>query len=935
MTEKNWHDIETLFDAALDRPVEERLDWLRSVCTDPEIFREVSALLRAADRAEDFLVQPAGEVASTLIIDAHDGPSESENGHELPALPAQRIGRYRILKRIGWGGTGAVYLGERADGEFTQRVAIKLLRDDRMSRTQQARFLAERQILASLNHPDIARLLDGGVMDEDIPYIVMEFIDGMPIDRYCDVNRLSVADRLRLFQRVCAAVQYAHSQLVVHRDVKPSNVMVTTDGHVKLVDFGIAKLLDAETDRPVGPRPTLHLTPEYASPEQVRGDAVTAVSDVYSLGVLLYQLLIGRRPYDIPGSSATQIVRVVCEVDPAPPSERAHEPIEHPGENQPASAPEIASTRGLSTDALVRALRGDLDTIVMKSLRKEPSRRYQSVESFADDIGRFLDSRPITARRDSLAYRATMYVRRNRLMVAASLLVAVALIGGLAVSMWQSAERARQAERAMRTTAFMRDMLAGFDPNARPEELKHVEQILDMGARRLHDDLSAEPDLSAEIAAVLGDLYEDYGMYGKARELFELSLAQRAGHTPKRDHALADVTLKLAWVVNKMGDHDAAHELMLRSLDLSRSAYGERSDQVGDALDGLAIVHLNLGEIEEARSLLVEALDIFRARHGNDHVRVAGIWRHLAYVNQRLHLYPEADSLYRLALDGTTRNLGADHTDVAQTLHDHGSLLVRMNRESEGEDYMRRALEIRRERLGNGHPQVAQSLSHLGLLMMDRGRFDEAEEMLREALEIRRSIFGERHITFAHTINQLSQLYHARGNRSMSDSLLTKSIGTYRELLGTQNVQTLAALQIWGRRLADRGSHREAERVFREVLEGRNAILGDRTLATTESMLRLGATLLATGNLEESEMHLARALEIRNELYGVDHERTLEVQVWYGKCLTQLGRYSEAERVLTGAAGLIAENASIADDLRRQARDAVAALYASWPTGSS
>ncbi|MDX1429917.1 MAG: serine/threonine-protein kinase, partial [Rhodothermales bacterium] len=625
MPRPDWKDIESLFEAALDHPEHERLTWLKEACPDPDLYQEVEAMLRAANRAEDFLSRPASEIASTLIVDSHrNGRRGDEPADDVH--PEGKIGRYRIVRRIGWGGAGAVFLGERADGEFRQRVAIKLLREDRMSRSQQRRFLAERQILASLNHPGIARLLDGGVTEQGIPFIVMEYIDGQPIDEYCDDRRLSVRERLELFRKVCTAVQYAHGQLVVHRDIKPSNVMVTGEGDVKLVDFGIAKLLDAEHDLPGTGRPTLNLTPEYASPEQVRGEAITAVSDVYSLGVLLYQLLTGRRPYEMAGASAARIVKTVCETEPDTPSDAVRTVPAVNDEDEVVSPEEVATRRRVGLEALCRQLRGDIDTIILKALRKEASRRYQSVESFADDIRRFLTSRPVRARRDTLVYRVSKYVRRNRIVVAAVALVTLSLVGGFAISLWQASERAEQATRAERTTRFMKDMLAGFDPNTRPNELQHVEEILDMGAQRLHQDLAGEPALSAEIAVVLADLYEDYGVYEKARDLYELSIAQQRA-TGRRDARLAEVTAKLGSVANKMGNHHQARELMLSALEISEAVHGPNSMEAADVLDGLAIVHINTGQLDRARELLSQALEIFKSVYGDDHVRVAGVHR--------------------------------------------------------------------------------------------------------------------------------------------------------------------------------------------------------------------------------------------------------------------------------------------------------------------
>jgi non-specific serine/threonine protein kinase/serine/threonine-protein kinase len=439
MTPEQWQALNELFHAAIGRAPEERRAFLIRACAGDEALREhLERLVRAHERAEGFI----GTDAATQVR-----PPMPDAG---PCAVGRQLGPYTLVSEIGRGGMGTVYLAERTDRQYEKRVAIKLIRPGMDTTVVIRHFREERQILATLDHPNIARLLDGGTTDDGLPYVVMEFIEGIPIDQYCDTQRLSVTARLELFRRVCAAVSYAHQNLVIHRDIKPSNILVTGEGVPKLLDFGIAKILHgdgrSETVTTLGGlRP---MTPEYASPEQVRGGRVSTLNEVYSLGVVLYELLSGHSPYRFESRLPDEVARVIASSEPRRPSEVVTR-TEPPGTiaGTEASSPELlARVRQSSLDRLRRSLRGDLDTIVLTAIRKEPERRYPSVERFAEDIGRHLEGRPVLARKDTLTYRASKFVRRNKAPVAAAVLAFLALAGGIVATTWQ-AQRARAQER--------------------------------------------------------------------------------------------------------------------------------------------------------------------------------------------------------------------------------------------------------------------------------------------------------------------------------------------------------------------------------------------------------------------------------------------------------------------------------------------------------
>jgi non-specific serine/threonine protein kinase/serine/threonine-protein kinase len=436
VSQPDWARLEALFHAAAKVSGAKRQDLLERECGDDLALRAgVERLLLAHERAGDFIEAPAVELGAALDRPEPPGPAD------------RRIGPYRVLRQLGRGGMGTVYLAERADDAFTQRVAIKLVSRGMDTEQVLVRFRAERQILASLDHPNIARLLDGGTTGDGLPYFAMEYIEGEPIDVYADAHRLSIADRIGLFLQVCGAVSYAHQHLIVHRDIKPVNILVTADGVPKLLDFGIAKVLQVDAEATATAAGMRMLTPEYASPEQVEGRQATTVSDVYSLGVVLYELLTGRSPYRTRSRSPADIAEAVCTTEPARPSAAvSNGESSLAGRRRSGLADDRASATGLgSIDRLRRALRGDLDTIVLTALRKEPARRYQSVEQLSTDLRRHRDGLPVRARPDTFRYRAGKFIRRNRGMVTAGALLGLTLLGGTVATAWQ-ARQARAAQ---------------------------------------------------------------------------------------------------------------------------------------------------------------------------------------------------------------------------------------------------------------------------------------------------------------------------------------------------------------------------------------------------------------------------------------------------------------------------------------------------------
>lgn len=513
MKPENWQKVENLLNAALGIEPAQRRKFLDKIDGD-ELRREVESLLAAESGAEKFLASPA----IAFSADFFDGDGRNET--ETDAFIDQRIGSYKIVSELGRGGMGAVYLGERIDGKFAQKVAVKLLKRELNTADIRRRFARERQILAALAHPNIARLLDAGTTDDGLPFLVMEYVEGLPIDDFCEVHALDLEERLRIFRTVCDAVAFAHRNLIVHRDLKPSNILVTEDGVPKLLDFGISKLLKPEFAAESAHTVTKlgAMTPEYASPEQLRGESVTTATDIYSLGVILYELLTGERPFDFKKHNAQEIIRAVCETEPERPSSVVSRPSPQKqrsnGDGGGVTGPnkQLATNHGRRT----KSLKGDLDNIVLRALKKEPNRRYTSVEQFAEDLRRHLADLPVLARPDTLAYRASKFINRNRIAIFAGLLIFLTLIGGIIATAWQArraeANRVRAEKRFNDVRRLSNALLFELSPKIeRLPGATEARDVLVTRALEYLDSLAQEAEDDNQLQSELASAYEKIG----------------------------------------------------------------------------------------------------------------------------------------------------------------------------------------------------------------------------------------------------------------------------------------------------------------------------------------------------------------------------------------------------------------------------------------
>lgn len=775
MDAKTWASVKDIFAEVVELHSDERAAKLDAICNgNGEIRSHVEALLRSNDEVAGFIEAPAFTIADAMSADAEPAAGKS-------------IGHYRVVREIGRGGMGTVFLAMRDDGEFRQEVAIKVVSSAFLGRESLRRFRQERQILAGLSHPNIARLLDGGVTDDGLPFLVMEHVAGEPLIKYADKNNLSTDERLRLFLKICRAFSYAHGNLIVHRDIKPSNILVTPEGEPKLLDFGLAKILDIESDNVRTATNLRALTPAYASPEQLRGDTITTASDIYSLGVVLYELLSGTRPFDYESVTLEKMIQMASDSDPAPPSVSA-------GRKDRASASD---------------LKGDLDLITLTAMRTDAERRYGSVQQLADDIERHLDGRPVSAAPDTFAYRTAKFVRRNRIGVASAAVIALILIAGIVATAWQASVAAherdqatREKEKAEQLNQFLQSILSAASPNAMGKNAKVI-AVLDDAASRINVDFAYQPELRARALSTIGQTYNELGVpetaEPKLREALRIYDGIYAGYNKEKARArlyLADSLIgRYAFdeaepLLNEMVAAERLHQpagadlsralFLMGEMNVRRSQFAvadrflDESITLCDALPSPAEIdcayyRISLGrskqftgDLDAAEMIFRRSLSVFNQQPERYAVRIADISVNLGDVLL----------LKRSLLEGLALLQHADNTYEAQVGESFYLVIskyyisrahLEMDNPQEALKFAAQAVEIARKVNWIENRNYIGALRVTGLALTRLAKPNEGEPFLREAVQR-----AEKHLKpddprYADAVNALNECLTARG----------------------------------------------------------------------------------------------------------------------------------------------------------------------------
>ncbi|MEL7058421.1 MAG: serine/threonine-protein kinase [Acidobacteriota bacterium] len=875
-----WSSLEAHLERLLELDPDAREEFLAGLTLDDEIRRELQDLLRAAEDEPSLLRRPADAVLESL--------TEEQN-------TPREIGPYRLLDSLGTGGMGAVFLAERTDGVYSARVAIKLLRGHSWNPEAKRRFHAEREILASLRHPSIARLLDGGTTDDGQPFLVMEWVDGLPIDRWCRTTEASLEERLRLVIQVCRAVQSAHQNLVVHRDLKPANILVDTDGRARLLDFGIAKLLDAEalphlqaTQTGLAP-----LTPAYASPEQVQGGPISTATDVYALGVVLYELLTGRRPHEQdPERQAVDLLVAIRDLDPPRPSTRI---------GRLRASNDQAKSLALPPERLQRRLRGDLDHIVMQTLAKEPTRRYPTADQLARDLERFLDGRPVEARKAGAWYWLGKFIARHRLAVGAATIAAFLVLGSLAALLLQRQETLAQQARAELTTTFLVDQLHDASPLA-DRAPRTVRELLDRSVDRLSA-IDAPAVVRADLETAMGRAYLGVGEAKQAHDLLIASLAARRQLGVRADVLetlllLAEVELDRGAVAS--GARRAQEALALATLserpkalvtagyaELLRGRLGPSEELLRTAVASptlppaeraqalwiLGMTQSSAGRYDAAEHSLNEAFERAQRAVGPDHPSVARILTSLG-VLERLRLKPdaarkriaEADAVYG-------RSLERDHPDrLALDIHRAEIALLEKDHEVAESLLRAAAAAFRRQPTDAPHPRLAEALDELGSLLSRTGRLQESREHLEEALALRESLYGGDHASIAESLEHLALLDVREGRSASAIDLLERAGEIVARTLGPDHVRRGVYARHRGNVLY---RMKRTEEALDQLLEARDLLAAhdDQGVEVARLSNSLGVVQRRLGRHAQSRRDHERAIALIVEELGGEHER--------------------------------------------------------------
>lgn len=829
MNSEQWDDIQNLFHKCIELSLNEQKKFLENLeQTNPEQAIEIKKLLDAHHASGLFLED---EILEEKFISEGD-----------------LIGPWRIIREIGRGGMSSVFLATRADGQFDRQVAIKFLHGLIPGQSMHKRLQQEQKILARLQHKNIAQLFDAGLTDEGRPYFILEYIQGKPITEWCNENECSFEERLKLFIQVCEAVQFAHQRLIVHRDLKPTNILVDEYGTVKLLDFGIAKILEEEPQNgtPLTQSGLFLMTPEYASPEQIHGDAITTATDVYALGLILFELLTGQLPYNLSDKTPMEIGSTISETTPAKPSSiisgsRTNDKIR---------------ITGLNKRQHKKWLKGDLDTIILKSLRKEPERRYGSAEQVLQDVRRYQKNEPISARPESPGYLTKKFIQRNGTIVSAAAVIGMILIATAIFSLNQARTAEIERQKTEQVNAFLQEMLASPNPYEDGLDIRVID-ILDRTAERIDEELNNQPTVEASVRHTLGVTYRELGDIEKAISQLSESLNLQNQLVDPPNAELSEIQAEMGKTEQLQGNYQKADSLLNLAFQSDLELFGRESTSIAARLGDLGSLQWEMGNIEEAETLLRESLELEQKLRSPNHERVATSMGNLAtllsdqgHSEEALDLYQRELEIYRAIYQND------QHPSIPQVLSHIGVILDDLEQYEEALDYHQSALELFRELKGEDHPDVVYAMNNLASVMTKMGNTENALSMQIDAAELYREIFGPDHPNLGIQYNNIAFTKRNMGDLEGAKESYVQAIATWEAGLPP------------GHPFLAYGHH------------------------------NLASILLTQNRPEEALPHFQEAYNIRTEHLAPDNPERAMTTSMLGDCLASLGQVVEAEPLL-------------------------------------
>ncbi len=913
MDSDQWQKIGIIFEEALKLSEPGRTEFLLNACgNDYKLLAEVRSLIEADTNIPSVLKGKASDAI-------HIQPRKNYEG--------TIIGSYKIINQIAEGGMGAVFLAERADGQFEQKVALKLIKPGMNSGEIIKRFQIERQILARLQHPNIARLLDGGLTEENLPYFTMEYVEGDNIDVYCDKNNLSVNERLKLFAEVCNAIKYAHQNLVIHRDLKPSNIIIKKDGTVKLLDFGIAKVFteDKSTEQSALTRTGLYvMTPEYASPEQIKGEAITTSTDIYSLGLILYQLITGEKAYEIKTQSPLELEKIICFTEPAKPSSAVRSLLV----KDKIKAEKISHAHKINLDKLVKTLSGDLDNICLMALRKEPERRYSSAVQFQQDIENYLEGRPISARQNTIYYRTNKFIIRHKIAVVSAfsiLLIAATLTTFYFIQLKKERDKAQnEAQKAEEVSKFLTNIFKLSDPYQARGETITARELLDKGAEKINQELSDQPDIKATMLSLIGNVYSNLGLFDKSEILLKEALEIRKRfnsnsmeeakslrnlgelYTYKGEYSKADSLLNqalniykinsakednnyawilgdLAWVYKSRGSYSKSELYYKKSIEMLKKNNEKDNEDFLTMMNNFALELHEEGKYDEAEKMFKETLQLQKKIYGDKpHPEISTTTYNLAELLRDRGKYDEAEKMFKTSLAMDTKLSGPENPDVAYSLQGLASVYKIKGNFDEAQKLFVRVLNMRKKFLGNNHPDVAYAISNLGLLYYAEQKYDSAKKYYEKALILHTKLNGPNHPSVAICLNKLGFINYKKGNYVKAESQIRHSMQIEEKSIGQKNLTYASDLLILSFIKSAYKDYDSVAVLNKEVLK-----TAEETMGTDKSPFMAGCyngiaeLALKENNYKKADSLYNISLNMYKQIIGKDNISTINANYDY------------------------------------------------------
>ena len=832
MESERWEQIQAVFNAVADLPKPDRHAAVQSACgEDSGLAADVLVLLEEDAQGESLLDRDLGDLAHRTL-DAR-----------FAANHLEEFGPYQLRGLIGEGGMGVVYLAQRRDlGSF---VAIKVLRDAWLSPARRERFESEQRTLAQLNHPNIALFFDAGILEDGTPWFVMEYVKGLPPTEYCRIHKCSIQERLRLFRAVCEAVQYAHSQAIIHRDLKPSNILVREDAAVKLLDFGVAKHLEKVAEGADTTRTALRfMTPSYAAPEQIQSGRPDTRSDVYSLGVILYELVAGQLPFDLSKRTPAKIEAALERHEPEKPSA-------------------VAAKR----DETPRAGKGawkDLDVLCLTAMQKEAGRRYQSVEALIRDVDHYLKGEPLEARADSILYSTGKFITRNWRAVSAAVIVFAIIVAQLVfftVRLTNARNAAlMQAARTQRIQRFMLNLFGGGDKEAGPAQDLRVVTLIDRGAQEAQT-LNKEPEVQAELDLTLGRMYENLGKFDRAGSMLESARKIRGSITGQDSVETAESLVALSLLRADQGQYQEAERVARQALAIENLRLPRDSPVRAEAEAALGNVLENDGKYVEAIQALDESVRV-QSAPGADPTDLTESLGALADAHGYLGHYSIADSLDRRALDIGRQVYGPVHPHLADALSDLGGTQEILGNYSESEKYFRQALDIVQSWYGSDHPATAWQMTRLAGTLGAEGKYDEGAKLLHQALPIEERAYGTVHPKVAIILGLLVGEEERQGKLDQAESDLTRMLSIERTVYGEKHPSVTTVMANLAHLYLEEKQYARAEKLYREVLQRFTDELSAEHVSTGIVQIKLGRVLLRERKYKDAEAHTSAGYNI-------------------------------------------------------------------------